>query len=149
MNEFDEFLWFIDRIGETNIYSQEENRTYIFEINNNIITETINNVIDYNYDYGGLTIPFNTSLPNIVVDKFMEVTQEQLECCICMTEREKQNICKLNCMHTYCHGCIKKSLLKKQYTCPLCRGEIKKIIVQKKEIRDNLVNENSCFSNYF
>ena len=49
MTEFDEFLWFIDRIGETNIYSQEENRTYIFEINNNIIMETINNIIDYNY----------------------------------------------------------------------------------------------------
>jgi hypothetical protein len=140
--ELDEFLWFIDRMGnpDINLNNSGENETYIYEINNNIITGTINNNIIYDdtndYDY---TIPFERPFVSIIVDEFMEITQEQLECCICMTEREKQNICKLNCMHTYCDGCLEQSLSRCQYNCALCREKITKIIVQTEEIREKLI----------
>jgi len=146
MTEFDDFLWFIDRIHD----NQPENESRIYEINNNIIIGTINNNIDEYHNTSENNIEI-TPTQNIVfiIDRLMEVTQEQLECCICMTEREKQDICKLNCMHTYCNQCIEQTLLKKQYTCALCRGEIKKITVQTKEIKKKFTNENSCFLNYF
>ena len=141
--ELDEFLWFIDRIGnpDININNSGQTETYIYEINNNIITGTINNNIEINddtndYDY---TIPFERPFVSIIVDEFMEITQEQLECCICMTEREKQSICKLNCMHTYCHLCLEQSLTRCQYSCALCRQQITKIIVQTEEIREKLI----------
>lgn len=134
--ELDEFLWFIDRMGNPNINlnNSGQTETYIYEINNNIITGTINNNIVYDD-----TTPFERPFVSIIVDEFMEITQEQLECCICMTEREKQNICKLNCTHTYCDGCLEQSLSRFQYSCALCREKITKITVQTEEIREKLI----------
>jgi hypothetical protein len=54
-------------------------------------------------------------------------------CCICMEERKKGEICLFNCKHSFCVYCVKKSLNihKELICCPLCRQSVYNIMFQK------------------
>jgi hypothetical protein len=148
LNTSNDFLWLIDRIGDQTIIDNLENERneYNYVINNNMITTTLyNNTFDdsifdefvlYYNDVDSNLLFSDPKILEIVIDENMEVTEEQYECCVCMTEREKVTICKLNCMHTFCNICSVE-ILKKNHNCPLCRTNINKICVQSEEIKAN------------
>ena len=72
----------------------------------------------------------------------LEISEEMRNCCICMEQREKDEICEFNCHHNFCGFCVKDILSKnnnlRKPKCPLCREDIKNIKAQKKEIQNKL-----------
>jgi hypothetical protein len=121
-------LWFIDRVG---------NRQFIN-------TYTLNNVI-YNNDYVLNIIPsLIRSVPSeLILDADFQFNEEQCECCICIEQKEAENICQFNCGHTFCVICIDTSLKtfrdrNQDVICSLCRAKVKKITFKKQENRDKI-----------
>ena len=84
------------------------------------------------------------SIPSeLVLDEAIEFSEEQCECCICMDQKEAENICQLNCGHSFCVTCIDsylKSIKNKNIhvICALCRRKVKKITFKKKENKDKI-----------
>jgi hypothetical protein len=107
-----EVYWYIDRTP---------NYTMLDIINSNIDSSTIKK---HNI--------------NIILKK-IEIFEEDKNCCICMEDREKEDICCLNCNHLICGICT-KHILKKFDTisCPLCRTSIANITTQIKSIQQEL-----------
>jgi len=100
----------------------------LYDINNNVIN---NNVITT------ITTPYKHSI-YITYDNF-EISEEQQNCCVCMETREKEDICSLDCEHSFCQMCIKTILKKHQpLHCPLCRNLVTLIFTQKIEIEAEL-----------
>lgn len=104
-------------------------------ISNNILNGTA--IFDEN-DFEDDFIPFPSSQPNnqsinFNIEKII-LTPEELNCCICMECHEEQQICKLNCQHTFCIACIDQHL-KRNHSCPLCREHISQITIQTIEAR--------------
>lgn len=58
-------------------------------------------------------------------------------CSICL-EDIKLNY-KLKCGHQFCYLCLKFSLLGNTYNCPLCRGDIKKDVLENVSVDDSYV----------
>lgn len=74
-----------------------------------------------------------------IVCKNIEILKEEQNCCICMEDREKNDICRFNCEHSFCGTCI-IDILKTQNTvcCPLCREIVTNIITQQNTIQNKL-----------
>lgn len=133
--------WFVDREPDHNIPRLLDD--------NNIIDYTYydnyNNYIDIIYNeiaYQIITIPNLHQSDIFTIDvkyKFLEISEEDQNCCICMETREKEDICQFNCNHNLCEICVIDLLNKnKNATCPLCREKIKTIKTQKEEIKDKI-----------
>jgi hypothetical protein len=122
-----EITWYIDRNPDYSILNELNN------INNeNTYNNYINNIQP--------TIPFGEYKHNIIIIcEYMEISNEDQNCCICMETREKNEICSLNCRHRFCEICVESCIKKKSlYTCSLCREPVEIISVQKTEIKEKL-----------
>jgi hypothetical protein len=64
-------------------------------------------------------------------------TDEDRQCCICMEERQSLEICRLNCMHSFCVECINQHLQTNQ-TCPICRTQVTSLSVQNNDAMDRV-----------
>ena len=58
-------------------------------------------------------------------------------CSICL-EDIKLNY-KLKCGHQFCYLCLKFSLLGRNHTCPLCRGDVEKDVLENASVEDSYV----------
>lgn len=122
-------LWFIDRVGDQQLI------TYYNIISNNIIS---------NIDYTSPTTLLTRAKPSeLILDEDIKFSQEQCKCCICIDNKEAENICQFNCGHTFCVTCIDTSLKifrdrNKDVICSLCRAKVKKITFKKQENRDKI-----------
>jgi hypothetical protein len=146
-------LWFYDRIGDPNIIEHNIIEYTIDGAANHHFTEEINSheYIDQTY-IDNLTRRFQTqSIVNVVVpvevDENMVVAEEQRDCCICMETKEKPEICRINCAHTFCIDCFSGTMLSKfrrqeMLTCPLCREIVTSVCVKNNENKNKfLVNQ--------
>jgi hypothetical protein len=75
----------------------------------------------------------NSSPVNFIISEFY-LSKEAKNCCICMEHKNYKQICKLNCHHNFCVGCINLHLNTNHY-CPLCRTYITQIRTQTIEAR--------------
>jgi hypothetical protein len=110
--------------------------SYNNSINNNRNAETSTN-INSNEDF----IPFDNSQPqnngiNIDIINFT-VSEEDRQCCICMEERQSEEICRLNCQHSFCVQCINQHL-QTNHSCPICRSSVTTLTVQNNNARDRI-----------
>jgi hypothetical protein len=151
-------LWFIDRIGDRSLInirnSNINNNNNHRNTNNNITAMAATYPTNYNYNYinrnmyDDTLIYYPTSLirsvpSQLVLDGAIEFSEEQCECCICMDQKEAENICQLNCGHSFCVSCIDTSLKtfrdrNQDVICALCRTKVKKITFKKQENKDKI-----------
>ena len=137
----------------------QETREYVESIQTNEITLFIDRNINHNYtsdnsyeyiiynndniiDYINIhpTTRFDEPKQNIyIIYKTLLISDEESICCICMETREKNEVCSLNCHHTFCGYCIENCLkMQDIYVCSLCREVVILIICQKLEIIEKL-----------
>ena len=113
-------------------YNYTNDNSYEYIIYNN------DNIIDYiNINP---TIIFEEPKQNIdIIYKTLLVSDEESICCICIETREKNEICSLNCHHTFCGYCVENCLKNQDiYMCSLCRKTVVTITCQKLEIIEKL-----------
>jgi hypothetical protein len=111
--------WYIDRTPEIDI----NNHGYNY-------FRTIINILEP-------TILFLNEMT--VICEPLEISEKQQDCCICMEIREKDEICLVNCGHSFCGECIKNTYNKnRNLGCPLCRESIFVITTQKTEIKEQI-----------
>ena len=89
------------------------------------------------------TIPFINEMAVInemaIICEPLEISEEQQNCCICMEIKEKEDICLVNCGHSFCGECIKNTYNKnRNFGCPLCRESVFVITTQKPEIKEQI-----------
>lgn len=133
-DEISEISWYIDR-----------SPTAVSEINNYIFYNNLPIIYnDFPIIYNDFQpVPRAHRLEIQVVE--LEITEEQQECCICMDQKEKTDICCLQCPHSFCGVCLTTTL--KSYNeakCPLCRETIQTIRVQNEENREKIAEH--CFT---
>ena len=154
-------LWFIDRVGDRSLINNwNSNINNHVNTNNNIIAMAATYPTNYNYNYIDHNINYDTSIyypiaslsaramvrsipSELVLDEIIEFSEEQCECCICMDQKEEDNICQLNCGHSFCVTCVDASIKsfrdRNQYViCALCRTEVKKITFKNQENKDKI-----------
>jgi len=130
----------------SNIYNGYDNtiyndRNYLVErnenTNSNILntgnTENTNNTNDN--DNGNILFVNVSNDVDVLLEHDFEVTDEEQNCCVCFETKEKAEICRLNCSHTFCGLCIDSTInsfivRNIESTCPLCRVSIESIYVQ-------------------
>ena len=83
----------------------------------------------------------------ILVEEELEKFEEFDECLICFEETKLSNIVKINCGHTCCRTCIKKTLhmynnLKDSPSCAFCRTLITSFTVKNTETYDVIWGQN-------
>ena len=135
-----EITWTIDRTPDMNIFNNINNDYYMMA---EFVTNNQNNTsfraidaIPANFDD---FIPFNSRCFEINVDQVVSCDNDST-CCICIESKDNRQICQLNCNHQFCENCIVIYVKNKtQTTCPLCRENITKIIVQTDETRDKFI----------
>lgn len=125
-----------------------DSRISILEASNILADASGNSVywyIDRNPDYT-IEANLNRTTGNYkrhaidILCKNIEIYDEEQNCCICMVEeREKKDICRFNCQHSFCGTCI-IDILKTQNSvcCPLCREMVTNIITQQNTIQNKL-----------
>jgi len=84
------------------------------------------------------------TFPDVAVNEEMEVSEEERECCICMDQKEKTEICSLNCSHTYCSECVGKTLnlqfsQRQILSCSLCRTNVTLVQVKNIESKNKIL----------
>jgi hypothetical protein len=159
--------WFFDRIPNTHIVDQLINNNTLWDISSYQVQELfqvtypIREIIDNNNNYNNYINNYiinytinNNNFNNIlerrgpfihfILDNTIEITEEQQDCCLCFEKKDKTEICRLNCSHTFCGTCINNTI--ESYTsrnvtccCPLCRDNIETVLVQTDEIYDKLL----------
>jgi len=143
-NYSEEITWTIDRIGDRSLLNSINYNNYNFVVGIDYIPFNYinNNINNDNIIYNDIapTIPFNEARRQIVVVcENIEISDEEQNCCICMEEQEKEEICSLNCNHKFCGVCVENCLKRcQEYTCSLCREPATKITTQKLEIKEKL-----------
>jgi len=157
MSEFEEPVsWFIDRTGDPSILSNFNSIHYLAsqyihnymmnnivndlrnDLSNNIVNDLSNNIVnDISNNDIEPTIPFGPELEIEVVEN-MESKYIDHDCCVCQEDREKTDMCILNCAHLFCCDCV-ENIMERQKTCPLCRSEISGICVQNEENREKFM----------
>jgi hypothetical protein len=122
-----------------NIYND---RNYLVERNDNtnfniLNTNNTNNTNNTDNTSNNGSIPFVQVSPDVevILEHEFEVTDEERDCCVCFEKKEKEEICRLNCSHTFCVLCIDKTISSFmvrniESTCPLCRVTIDSVCVQ-------------------
>lgn len=152
----DEILltWTIDRTPSNNytIYNMDstDNMNYVNDLNivNYSIVTGIVNTNHYNDDDDFIPfhnmsetddfIPFEHTRIPIAINFVLEtltISENDLNCCICMEKKENPQICKLNCSHKFCSNCTADHVSRNRHNsfCPLCRTYITDISVQTEE----------------
>lgn len=157
----DVISWSIDREPEFNILHYladypitdefsivEDNNSIEYRDNQRIFLEQFNTIT--NMIYRGETV-FNTEddfipfdevdmLNNVDMHYIIEpfaLTEHEKTCCVCMEERKNEQICRLNCQHTFCVYCVNQHLHQKD-CCPLCRTHITTIQTQTVESKKQI-----------
>jgi hypothetical protein len=88
--------------------------------------------IDYAVFYPAVKVDID-----FIISKFELSDEEDKNCCICMEETQIEDICKLQCSHTFCVKCINAELNIKR-RCPICRAYIFKIQTQTIKARQQI-----------
>jgi hypothetical protein len=118
-------------------------------ISNSIINPISNSInydslIYYPFDNSSLLLESVRSIPSeLILNEDIQFNEEQCECCICMDQKEAENICQLNCEHTFCVTCIDTSLKtfknrNQDVICALCRTNVTQITFKKQENKDKI-----------
>jgi hypothetical protein len=140
--------WFIDREPDYNLINlsiiNNINNFNNFNINNFNIPNSPTSIALFPSYFAG-DIGYHTHSqplrrhPITVTITELEITEEECDCCICFNHKEKREICRLQCSHSFCGECIKNTL--KSYDeakCPLCREIIVSVRVQTEENREKI-----------
>ena len=124
---------------QENIVNNDTNRvndiyTTDDDIDTNYDIYDIYNDIDYTNNDTQLTIYdyiSDQSINQIHIMERGDITEDERNCCICMETKETTDICRLNCTHTFCHGCITQhvEVNTRNKCCPLCRNMITTIYI--------------------
>jgi len=154
--------WVIDRVGAQIILEEENIIRVPYSVINNarsfgnyqlalaaLARRNFSNPIQTNHrnTIQGL-VSIDSSMINTItrvnVDEEMDVLEEEKDCCICMETKERTDICRLNCRHTFCTACSRQAMakqmsLREELTCPLCRTEVICVQVQNVESRDKFL----------
>ena len=64
-----------------------------------------------------------------------ENMNNDVTCIVCYNTIEKENICKTNCNHIYCKGCLNEWLDRGNVDCPMCRSPVRSYL------NDNIMNK--------
>jgi hypothetical protein len=107
---------------------------YINPVNSNRAINILNNITEDEY-FIRFETPRNHRI-NIDIINFT-VSEEDRHCCICMEERQSEDICRLNCRHSFCVQCINQHL-QTNHSCPICRSDVTNLSVQNNHIRDRI-----------
>ena len=95
-----------------------------------ISTRPYGHYVNANGDF----IPLVKRTPvNFIINEF-ELSEEDKNCCICMSDKNNEQMCRLNCCHSFCVECMDIHLNTK-HNCPLCRTDITQIQSQTIESR--------------
>ena len=108
--------------------------TYINTINSNHAVNILSNITE-DEDFIPFETPRNRRI-NIDIINFT-VSEEDRHCCICMEERHSEDICRLNCQHSFCVQCINQHL-QTNHSCPVCRSDVTNVSVQTSNARDRI-----------
>jgi hypothetical protein len=62
------------------------------------------------------------------------------ECSICYDSKNKKDFVDFNCQHNFCGECVLSTIKTKtsSLNCPLCRGQVKNIMIHNPEIQSEL-----------
>lgn len=143
MENIDILTWTIDRNPDYNLLNNS-----IYTIDDAV--DIIRNNIDIDY-YPTDTeetedfIPFAPYNPtaeiNVNVEDF-DITEEDINCCVCMDTQQKLEICKLICSHKFCSKCTIThiSINRNKPFCPLCRKNITSILVKTDDVFEKFKN---------
>lgn len=63
-----------------------------------------------------------------------ENMNNDVTCIVCYNTIEKENICKTNCNHIYCTGCLNEWFDRGNVDCPMCRSPVRSYL------NDNIMN---------
>jgi len=64
-----------------------------------------------------------------------ENMNNDVTCIVCYNTIETENICKTNCNHIYCMGCLNEWFDRGNVDCPMCRSPVKSYL------NDNIMNK--------
>ena len=100
----------------------------LFNNNNNNMINLINNIINDNISIDTSNNALNEDELNKIPSlKYSEISNECIECPICLDTIEQEHIVRnLKCKHIYHIKCIDEYLLNYNYKCPTCRTECDK-----------------------
>ena len=166
ISEYDDINFINNLPYIRNQYLSEQFHRTTYDLRNGIMNFNYHIDNDYDYDYhyqdthGTATaanvnapaanvnapaandefIPFEPFTIRIDVQEF-PVSQEDINCCICMESRENQQICQLNCLHKFCSECTLSHIQRngQRTSCPLCRTPVTNISVKTQEIRETFI----------
>ena len=134
--EVEEITWTIDRTGDRNMLNLINLNSYD---NSTIYTNVYLRAHSPVYIDATPTIPFLKEKLITISCEELEISYEDQNCCICMEQREKNDICELNCHHKFCGFCVENCIKRPDtYNCSLCRERVVKIISQNIEIKEKL-----------
>ena len=108
--------------------------SYINTSNTNHAVNILTNITE-DEDFIPFETPQNRRI-NIDIINFT-VSEEDRHCCICMEERHSEDICRLNCQHSFCVQCINQHL-QTNHSCPVCRSDVTNVSVQTNNARDRI-----------
>jgi hypothetical protein len=81
----------------------------------------------------GIIARTNRTPVNFIINEF-ELSEEDKNCCICMSDKNNEQMSRLNCGHSFCVECMDIHLNTK-HNCPLCRTDITQIQTNTMESR--------------
>jgi hypothetical protein len=133
--------------GELARNTAEETRELVSQIYSNMVYWYIDRTPDYSILSGINSTPIFKGHCIDVICKDIEISEEENKCCVCFESREKEEICRLNCAHSFCGSCVNR-ILETQLSvcCPLCRVAVVNITAQNKKIQEEL-KQNCCSKN--
>lgn len=82
---------------------------------------------------------------DITLDLTCNTCETETECAICFDVKSLTLVAKTNCDHEYCIGCVKNFIQSNKdktskLTCPLCRTELRELLVVNPEEHSSLCN---------
>lgn len=66
-------------------------------------------------------------ITNIITNN-LHFKSDELNCCICLEDKDSTQMNKVGCNHIFCEDCV-KTLVVANCPCPLCRTDIKVVTV--------------------
>ena len=91
----------------------------IFIVFNNITTTTTTITTTTTTNNQNISISGRNPIPKCISNQIYENKKEQINCCICLSDTNKDNFNISNCGHYYCDGCYNDTRLNK---CAVCRN---------------------------